>query len=238
MFLFLTSLIALLFLRNKLTQSIFNTLSLIAKNERLVTVAYALLFLPGVVVHEGTHWLMAKILRVPTHKVSLIPEWISADTLRFGYVEISKTDSIRGSIIGFAPLITGSAIVLWIASFQFGLSVDPAISQWGIIQSWFDSVLQTPNYGLWLYFLLTISNMMLPSASDRAAWLRAGLILLTISIALYFLGIGPVAGTWLKDPILRFFSGLTQAFFISSMLDLFILIPISIMEQILRRIRG
>jgi len=177
-------------------------------------------------------------LRVPTYKFSLIPKWISAGTLRFGYVEISKTDSIRGSIIGIAPLIAGSAIVLWIASFQFGLSFDPTISQWAVIQSWFESVYQTANFGLWLYFLLTISNMMLPSASDRRAWLRAGLILLAIAIALYFLGIGPVAGTWVEEPTLRLFSGLTQAFSIAAILDFFILIPIIGLEQLLRRVRG
>lgn len=237
MFLFIASLLALLFLRNKLTQSIFNTLSLISKKERLVTILYALLFLPGVIVHEGSHWLMAKLLRVPTYKFSLVPEWISSGTLRFGYVEISKTDSIRGSIIGISPLIAGSVIVLWIASFQFGFITDPNMSQWGAMQSWFESVIQTPNFGLWLYFLLTISNMMLPSASDRRAWLRATIILLAISFGLYLLGFGPVVGAWLEEPILGIFSGLTQAFSISSILDIFFLIPIAILEQFLRRVR-
>ncbi|MCH7588735.1 MAG: hypothetical protein IIC78_11990 [Chloroflexi bacterium] len=203
-----------------------------------MTMAYALLFLPGVFVHEGSHWLMAKILRVPTYKFSLVPEWISAGTLRFGYVEISKTDSIRGSIIGFAPLFSGSAIVLWIASNPFGLDLGPTIFQWEIIRNWFQSVYQTPNFGLWLYFLLTISNMMLPSASDRRAWLRAGLLLLAFSIALYFIGLGAVAGTWLKGPTLRIFSGLTQAFLISSLLDLLLLIPIVILEKSLKRARA
>ena len=100
---FVISLLALLFLRDNLNRFIFQYLILIIRNEKVATLVFAFLFLPGVVLHELSHWLMAKMLYVKTHRFSLLPKWGEGGTIRFGFVEMSKTDKIRGALIGLAP---------------------------------------------------------------------------------------------------------------------------------------
>ena len=43
---------------------------------------------------------MAKLLRVPTGQVSLIPQSIEGNRLRMGYVETGKADILRDALIG------------------------------------------------------------------------------------------------------------------------------------------
>ncbi|MFN2152928.1 MAG: hypothetical protein ACK2T5_15090, partial [Anaerolineales bacterium] len=86
---------------------------LLTRRADLAVALFSLLFFPGVLLHESSHYLMAKILGVPTGRVSLIPQSIEGNRLRLGFVETGKTDILRDALIGTAPLLVGGIFVAY-----------------------------------------------------------------------------------------------------------------------------
>lgn len=73
----------------------------------------AFLYFPGTVIHELSHFFMAKLLRVPVGGLSLIPKF-HENSLELGHVLIGKTDFIRRFFVGVAPLFSGIAILYFL----------------------------------------------------------------------------------------------------------------------------
>jgi LCP family protein required for cell wall assembly len=78
---------------------------------------YSLLFLPGIIVHELSHFTVASLLGVRTGDITLFPHDIGSNSSRMalGSVKVAKTDFLRGSLIGAAPFFVG-IISLYITS--------------------------------------------------------------------------------------------------------------------------
>lgn len=128
-----------------------------------------LLLLPGVILHEGSHWAVAQVLGVRTGKVSLGLGRARGKQFSLGSVNVERTDSLRESLIGVAPFVVGLGAILLIAGFGFNLWPD---STWSINQV-LDQVLPTINDPLtWLdlYLIFAVSTAMIPSESDREPW--------------------------------------------------------------------
>jgi len=79
------------------------------------------LFLPGTLLHEFSHWLVAVLLRVKTSKFSLWPKVKRGGQLQLGSVQVDVADPFRHSLIGLAPLIFGSLAVLIIGQGRLDL---------------------------------------------------------------------------------------------------------------------
>lgn len=215
-------------------------LLLLTRKETIALGVYAVLFLPGVVLHEGSHYLAAKLLRVPTHGFSLIPRR-AGKLVRFGYVETAAADPIRASLIGLAPLVAGVAAMLVLALNRLGLDSLAAAAVHGdleLIRQSIDGLLATPDLLLWLYLVFTISNTMLPSKSDRAAWLPAIGMLVLAAAALWFTGVGGAivgqATQWARLAAEQ----LTGVFAVTAGLDALLLLPIMALESLLARLTG
>ena len=71
----------------------------------------AVLFLPGTIVHELSHFLAGLFLLVPVGEIEFIPEFDDG-SIKLGSAEIGKTDPIRRFLIGVAPLIVGTILIL------------------------------------------------------------------------------------------------------------------------------
>jgi hypothetical protein len=232
----IASLLILLIIRRKFTLLLFDVLMGIMKNKRLVGLIYGFLFLPGVLLHEGSHWLVAKLLRVRTHRFSLVPTWVDEGTLRFGYVEMTKTDHFRASLVGLAPMVLGTAAVLLIAlevlalDVVFGVMIEGDLS---LAYAQFKGVLNQPDVWLWMYLLITISNMMLPSASDRASWVPVGvfLALLLIPVILWQPDVAKIE--WLNGLVEGSFKSLATAFGVTALLDLLLVLPLWVIDMVL-----
>ncbi len=124
----------------------------------------AILYFPGTVLHELSHYFAAKVLGVPTGRISLLPKFEETQ-VELGHVEIARTDFVRRFIIGIAPLITGICIIAAVLFFSFKYSY-----QWWI-------------YILFGYIVLTILNSMHLSKSDlHGAWKI--LVILALALAL------------------------------------------------------
>lgn len=74
---------------------------------------FTLFFLLGTFIHELSHFLMAKILFVPVGNFSLFPKF-KGRIIELGSVTVAKTDLIRGSLIGLAPLFISLAGIYYL----------------------------------------------------------------------------------------------------------------------------
>ncbi len=149
---------------------------LLTGNKQWAIILYAIILFPGVLLHELSHWITAKILRVRTGKFSVLPRSIADGSVQLGYVEYYKTNSvgpIRESLIGSAPLVTGTAVVILIVFKIFDAPAFSTSIASGDLESLSNVLLdlfETPDFLIWLYLLFAISNAMMPSSSDRRAW--------------------------------------------------------------------
>jgi len=162
---------------------------LLTGDDRVVAVVHFLLLLPGIVVHELSHWLAARLLGVRCGPISLGPQRKRGQQIRFGSVQIGRTDAFRESLIGVAPLVIGTALVLALARWGFGLvptaELRPALWPARLLRC-----LQASDAWLWVYLIFAVANAMLPSASDRRAWRVFGLYLaLVLAVAYALIGI-------------------------------------------------
>ncbi len=203
------------------------------RSERLAMLLFALLFLPGTVVHELSHWIAARGLGVAAGRVSLLPKPKGKQGLVLGSVMIGKTDPIRASLIGVAPLAGGSLIVLLLVQHVLGVSGPEALfyDENGLARLWGQIVnlFGTQDVWLYLYLLFTVSNNMLPSPSDRHAWptllAYAGIV---AGVAFWFGGTPHISGSLLNNLALSA-DYLTFAFLVTVLLDaiaLIILVPV------------
>ena len=201
---------------------------LLTKRIDLSILLFSIVFLPGVLLHEISHYLTAKLLRVPTGRFSVLPRPLPEGKLQLGYVETYKTDVFRDALIGFAPLVTGMTVIALISYFQFEIipSTDTIkIASMNIIMDTFFRVYSQSDFWLWFYFIFVISSTMYPSASDRRSWLPMFVLLFMILLFFILLGAGP----WMIDVLIPGFNqlllGLSIVLGISALIHVVLLIP-------------
>src|SRR4030066_2445102 len=105
--------VPLLYLPRFLQREIQSIFLLITRQAEISMALFSLLLLPGVLLHESSHFLMAHLLGVRTGRFSLIPQKKDGGRLQLGYVETASTDFIRDALIGAAPLIAGGIFVAY-----------------------------------------------------------------------------------------------------------------------------
>lgn len=109
----ITEIVVLYFLTRRLQKGFARLFYRLTRSERITSYLLALLFLPGTFVHEMAHFLTALFLLVPVGQMELIPE-IDRDShnLKLGSVPIAKTDFVRRTLIGVAPIVFGFTIII------------------------------------------------------------------------------------------------------------------------------
>ena len=238
------SLIILLFMQRWIHTHLHGlSLLLMGKPERAV-VLYALFLFPGVLLHEVSHWLAATFLGVRTGSLSLIPRQQADGTIQLGYVEYYKgrtLDPVRESIIGGAPLISGTLVILLIGFKVFNVTALAESIQSGQISeisAALGQVYQTPDFLIWLYLLFAIANGMMPSKSDRRAWPAFIITMIVLAVVVYLLGLADVVMVGLARPAAVVFGYLGLAFSMAVGVDVVFMVLISISENVIGRIKG
>ncbi|MDX9955281.1 MAG: hypothetical protein RBT75_14350 [Anaerolineae bacterium] len=153
---------------------------------------YALTLFPGVLLHESSHALTARILGVRIGRLSILPRRVGKK-IQLGVVPVEETDIFRASLIGAAPLFAGTAIIFAIGHFVFGTpDVVAALStgEWLAALRSLQQALYAPDVWIWAFLVFTIGNTMLPSRADTHAWPFLGAIIVFISAILIFAGGG------------------------------------------------
>lgn len=175
--LFFGEVIGIFLLSRFALQKSYPVLRRILKNDRLIIYFVSLIYLPGTVLHEASHYLAALILNLHPQEIQFFPV-IEGKRVKLGHVLYEKHphDFIRSILVGIAPFLGG------------------LLSLWMIIQTKL-----FPGNVWWLtmifgYLILTITANMFSSKQDLVDvgyLLPLGII---IALLLYFfpLRIAPV----------------------------------------------
>lgn len=134
---------------------------------------FHLLLLPGVVIHELAHLIVAEIILVRTGGLSFSLEQ-EEDRIVMGSVGIERTDPVRRAIIGFAPVFVG-ILLIGFSVFYFLSERSPVAYPW--------------NFALVLFVVFEIGNTMFSSKRDLEGTIQL-LFVIAVSIGVaYFLGV-------------------------------------------------
>ncbi len=127
------------------------------------------LLLPGILLHEASHYVTAKLLLVPTNGISVGVGRARKQQVSLGTVSVERTDIVRQSLIGVAPFVVGIGAIWLILAWGFDL--------WpGLTLSFEQMLLRVHEYSndwtTWLdvYLIFAVSTAMIPSESDREPW--------------------------------------------------------------------
>lgn len=236
---FLVGIIGLAILQRKLHIEVQAVLFLITRQLDIALTIFSILFLPGVLLHELSHYLMARLFRVPVGKFSLIPQPLPDGKLRLGYVETASTDILRDAIIGAAPLITGSLFVAYAGLVHLNFAKIWGQLSSGEISSFVDAFAQMSkqsDFWIWFYVIFVVSSTMFPSVTDRRAW---GTILLTIGLFISLIliaGAGPWLWENLGSGLINIVNIMSLIFVLSALVHLIIFPPLWLLRIALERI--
>jgi len=203
-------------------------------DERVAHMAYYLLFLPGIVLHELSHVVMARLLGLQVGDFSLGPRRTTRTSIELGSVTISRGDAFRESLVGLAPFLAGTAVLVLICYWIFDVGALGQALQTG---GW-DAALgvpgtfwRAPDFAIWAYLIFVVSNAMMPSPSDRRPWLMAG-IYLAIAVGVLYLLVGiPYVPPAVSYQAAGMFQALTLAFLFTLIVDVFVAAAIFAADQ-------
>lgn len=144
----------------------------------------ALLFFPGVVLHELAHALLALILFVPLGKMEFMPQ-LTEDGLKLGSVRVGKVDMFRQLLVGMGPVLVGCSFFILMGYF---------------LQDWLQLIFNTINFrgfikvSLFVYGIFVFGNTMFSSKKDMEGAGEIGIMVLILLLLVYFFKIQlPVA---------------------------------------------
>lgn len=159
-----------------LSRLVTNELSILfyrlTKSTRATVWLLAILFLPGTLIHELSHALMAALLFVPVGQMELMPR-LSGESLKLGSVQVGKTDIVRNFLIGVGPFLVGLTIIIGILFFAFSNN----FLGFNIL-----SVAV-------LYSLFAISNTMFSSKKDMEGVVELIILILIFALGFYIAGV-------------------------------------------------
>ncbi|MCX8025394.1 MAG: hypothetical protein N3A60_09340 [Thermanaerothrix sp.] len=213
---------------------------LLTGRPNLAVALFSIVLFPGVALHEGSHILIAWLLRVPLRGFSLIPRLSPDGQLQLGYVQTSKTDFLRDALIGAAPFFTGSLVVAYLGLNRLGLNaLFPFLLQadWQAMLPQALALTQQPDFWLWFYLTFAVSSTMIPSAADRRAWWAVAVALSVFAIVAILAGIGQWLALSLWPALNQALSAQGLILGIALIIHLALGIPLWITNRILFRAR-
>lgn len=169
---FISELLLLYFFSLYLQRLLSLLLHNLTHNKKLTVYLIALLFLPGTVIHEVSHFVMAKLLFVRAGKISITPV-LDGQTVKLGTVEIGKTDPVRRILIGLAPMLLGTILIL--------CTIYLSLSYFKINNIWLNLLI--------IYLIFEIANTMFSSKKDLEGSMLFFIIIVLSVITAYLTGI-------------------------------------------------
>jgi hypothetical protein len=200
---------------------------------------FFLIFLPGTLVHELSHWLVAKLLGVRTGRIVIWPQAKRDGTLWLGAIQIARADPLRSSLIGLAPLLSGSLLVALVGAHLQLDTIGNALAsgRWELVWEALAHSISLPDFWLWLYLLFAIANRMLPSPADREPWKPVIIFLGLLSILVIGAGWTPHISAEAGNTILDVAGFLLYAFTLTVAIDVIVALFIACVESIAVMIR-
>src|SRR5512134_3910615 len=241
LFWFILMLVPLILVQRLLHREIQAVFLILTRDSRVTMGIFAMLFLPGVFLHELSHFIMAKILRVRTGKFSIFPKSLPDGRLQLGYVETVRSDLVRDSLIGAAPLIIGTLFVAYVAIYHLQMRVLWDVFRNGQFGLFWMGVRALPNvrdFYLWFYLAFAVSSTMMPSESDRHAWLELLIAVGVLILIALLVGAGPWMLSNIAPRLSNFLSAVAVIFGLSAFVHLLLILPTLLTHKVLARVTG
>lgn len=197
--LFIGEIISIYFLSRLVLQKAYGVLSRIGSRKTIILII-ALLYEPGTIVHELSHYFVALILNMHPQEVSIFPV-IEEHKIRLGHVlyQRGKGDFLRPILVGIAPIFGGMTVLLLIVYCKFF----PGGQLW-----------QTIVFG---YLILAITANMFSSPQDLVdiVYLIPVGIIAGVLLYLFPLQIPPHYGALVSNAIVFFIQTIQSALLFS-----------------------
>lgn len=173
--LFFLSLLLLYLSQRFLTKHFSFLVHHLGGTKKNIIVLWSLIFLPGTILHELSHFFMAMIVGARTGKVEVLPEFLSAedDSVALGSVQTQKLNILQGVLVGLAPLLTG-LITLFLLSQQIYASYNLG---------------NYSSLALFAFLFFVVANSFFPSKSDLTHAIPAAITLIVLAVLLLLSGV-------------------------------------------------
>jgi hypothetical protein len=238
---FILMLVPLILLQRLLHREIQSVFLILTRDTRVTMGIFSILFLPGVFLHELSHFVIAKLLGVRTGRFSIFPQSLPDGRLQLGYVETARADAVRDSLIGAAPLIVGTLFVAYVAIFHLQMRVLWDAFRNGQFNLFWLGIRALPHvqdFYLWFYLAFAVSSTMMPSESDRHAWLE---LLISVGV-LFAIALAFGAGPWMLSNVAprlsNFLSSVAVIFGLSAFVHILLILPAALIHKTLARLTG
>lgn len=226
-FIYLFLSFTLLYLSGKILINLLTDISyLLTSKNQLARIISFLIFFPGVIVHELSHFFMASLLFVPTGAISFFPE-----KENLGSVKVAKSDPIRLGLIGLAPTFVGTGAI--IAIFFYFLKFSLINFSLPNLVSLFSN---TQNF-LWLYLIFSINNTMFTSPSDRQSFFGLVALFLIVLGILYLFNLFPFINKYLLQYGNYLVNLITTAYASTFLINLIFIFPFYFIKKIILILR-
>ena len=108
------SLIFLLLTKKEMTTDLGRLVHRLGGSQHTAIIIWSLIFLPGTVIHEISHFLLAAFTGARTGKIEIFPEYLETDaddskstSIALGSVQTQKLNPLQGFLVGIAPFLSG-----------------------------------------------------------------------------------------------------------------------------------
>jgi hypothetical protein len=200
---------------------------------------YSLVFLPGVMIHEMSHFFAATIMGVRTGDISFFPrkDTMEDGRIALGTVKVAKTDFVRSSLIGAAPFLVGTFILFVLVTVMF----QPVVEQlatlslfevWNVVRGLFSN----PRNWLFLYLVFTIANTMFVSREDARAFPVIIVFLMILLGVILFTGISSKVYNLLWPKVDGYLVMLSGSFLAAVLIDVVVLLGLMFFVYIIQKI--
>jgi len=234
------TLVPLLLIERWIHRHLQGVMLLLTGDPEIAVVLYALPLLPGIFLHELSHALAAILLGVRVGRISIRPKR-TGQRVQLGFVPVEKTDIVRASLIGLAPLLVGSGAILLIGYWVFGISTVGVALITGDLANLIAGLLRAlkaPDAWIWAYAIFAVSNTMLPSRADRQAWTPVILFLLLAGVLVWAAGLGPAVVESLAEPLTTALRWLATVCALTIAIDLPFALLIALVERALEQVKS
>lgn len=105
------------FFSRKVAENLFFVFYKIFKNQKTAFITFSLIYLPGTLLHEISHFLTATILFLKVKEVRIFPQF-EKNQIKLGGVIYEKEDPFRGFLVGISPLFFGLLFFYFLITFN------------------------------------------------------------------------------------------------------------------------